>query len=108
MLIPMPSPRGTNCERLFISAAHSPAAAYDAIGGLKAERLSDEELQTVLAILAGKLSDQELEKIRGLLTERSGANHETLAADGLRRGKAVSTSGFHARYPGAARIKQAW
>jgi hypothetical protein len=29
---PMPSPRGTNYERLFISSG--PAAAYDAIGGL--------------------------------------------------------------------------
>src|ERR1700733_5738889 len=49
--IPMPSPRGTNHERLFISAHRGPA--YDARGGLLGydKRLARDAAQDPVAVL---------------------------------------------------------
>lgn len=51
MRSPMPSPRGTNHARLFITT--NPHGAYD-------ERLSEESGAELYAFLQGKLSDEDL------------------------------------------------
>ena len=100
MLIPMPSPRGTNKEKLFIRASRRPLAAYDS-----AEGLSQPLGQQLLLFLRDKLSAADFAELETLL-EGSDAPP---AADTRPRWRAKSIPiSFDERYPGAARIKQVW
>lgn len=106
MLKPMPSPNGTNFERLFVrDNPANPVAAYDAVGGL----LTDESLQTVLEILAeANLEPDLLARLTDLFQTNS-----AMALDGRprRAREAGNRSGDDDRAAWkahAARIGQCW
>ena len=100
MLVAMPSPNGTNHEKLFIRASRRLLAAYDS-----AEGLSQPLAQQLLIFLRGKLGAADYAELETLL-EGSDAPP---AADARPRWRTKSTAlSFDERYPGAARIKQVW
>jgi len=126
MFKPMPSPRGTNREGLYVPARFVPSpvvAAYDAVTGLAprkpaapasaprkpaADASREEGLKAILEFLAGHLSDElypvvEEELRRTVLGSTSAPQP---AADRRRRMGADSASAkdFGARFPGARRI----
>jgi hypothetical protein len=113
----MPSPRGTNHARLFITVP-GPVAAYDAAGGLE----NGDPIERVLAFLRDKLSPADLAGARKILeAQRDGgegqpSEHDAdLSMDALpartrhliRMGNASSAAdaAFAARHPDAARIR---
>jgi hypothetical protein len=91
---PMPSPRGTNLARLFITT--NPRGAYDAA-------LSEESGAELVSFLQGKLSEEDLAEFCKLAGIDAG-----LGMDARRRRPAMdaaSTADFARRHPHAARIK---
>jgi hypothetical protein len=65
--VPMPSPRGTNLARLYVSARWSnPVAAYDAAEGLQATG-EVTPAKAVYAKLVAALSPKDLRELRDLL-----------------------------------------
>jgi hypothetical protein len=88
---PMPSPRGTNLARLFITA--NPSGAYDAA-------LSEESGAELYAFLQGKLSEEDLAEFCKLagLDAGLGMDRRRPAMD------AASAADFARRYPHAAKI----
>jgi hypothetical protein len=86
----MPSPRGTNHARLFITT--NPRGAYDAA-------LSDESGAEVYAFLQGKLSEEDLAEFCKLAGIDAGLGMDS------RRRPANAVADFGKRYPNAARIK---
>ena len=116
MKIPMPSPRGTNHARLFVTTNQQ--AAYD-------EKLPEDVGAELLAFLAGKLSDEDLQAFCKMAGIDAGAAMDepepfkdmpktnAQAADQARARAAVRAArmsdadreSFSDRFPGAARIK---
>jgi len=75
-LIPMPSPRGTNHERLFINAPRG--GAYDAKGGLRRTRLgydaspeTQDPVHTLFAWITAHLDDAAQSRLIELLAAKS-------------------------------------
>ena len=102
MLIPMPSPLGTNHEKLFIRARRRPLAAYDS-----AEGLSQPLGQQLLIFLRGKLSAADYAELETLL-EGSDAPPAADARPHWGSHTRSAARSFDERYPEAARIKQVW
>lgn len=106
MLRSMPSPSGTNHERLFIRG-RGPVAAYDA-----AEGLTDDVIARLKAFLKGKISDEDLAKIEELLMNNSEMANDARTRLRVASDMATKHAGnervFLERFPEAARIKQAW
>lgn len=132
MLIPMPSPRGTNHAKLFLRA-RGPVAAYDSRRGLAADAaLSDEKKGAILDFLAGKLSSDDIMSVKAMLSgERAydeppdfpgkpkvggGMTALDRLPSSLRRevidrtlsARDSRAKSFAERFPDAARIGQAW
>ena len=104
MLIPMPSPRGTNREKLFIRApAGRPLAAYDA-----SEGLSQPLGQQLLLFLRDKLSAADYADLETLLATATNDDPVAPAMDARRGRHTQSAASFYERYPEAARITQVW
>ena len=105
MLIPMPSPRGTNHESLFIRAPRRPAAAYDSSAGLN-QHLGDQ----LLLFLRDKLSAADYTKLETLLEKESPNDDPVAPAMDARRGRQTQATvrSFNERYPEAARIGLVW
>ena len=95
MLIPMPSPRGTNHERLFIRARSGPTAAFDS-----AEGLIQSTSEKLLAFLKDRLIPADLANVEIML-----GGERPYAADARQFVKGRGS--FSERFPDAARIKTA-
>ena len=119
----MPSPRGTNFERLFLPD-RNPVAAYDSATGV------GDPVDQIKAFLKSKLSDADFAEVEKMLSEYGGlgmdepadfrgkprAGGTNVALDGLsprlRRQvidavsdqRSRSEAGFLTRYPDAAKI----
>lgn len=99
--IPMPSPRGTNRENLFISWAHSPVAAYDAAEGLPLS-------ERVMSFLREKLNATDYAEVEALLRKADHNDHPDPAMDARLRRISTAARNFNERFPDAARIRQVW
>lgn len=130
MFRPMPSPKGSNHEGLFVPAkfVRSPVvAAYDAIGGLTSRRLAapanapakkpavdgpsrQEGLQAILDFLSGALPSDLFAEVQAALEQYVHGSQErdtayAPAADRRRlAGDSAGDQSFFARFPSARKI----
>lgn len=100
MFKPMPSPRGTNYEGLFVPAhwiGKSPAMAFDQ----KLNELNGDVLKRLLTFLSKTLTDADLDTVMAILRGEEGGQSQAsaMAADARRK-----PGTFYERYPDAARI----
>ena len=124
----MPSPRGTNFERLFMPS-RTPAGAYDAAPDDSATGAGD-PISEIKAFLKSKLSDADFAEVEKMLGEYGGMGMDDPAdfrgkprvggtnvaldrlpprlrrqvIDAISDQRSRSDAGFRARYPDAAKI----
>ncbi len=123
----MPSPNGTNHEKLFVRDRSR--AAYDAAGAVK--NADADAVESILKWLATKLNPSDLEKVSNIIMSAAGGAEDDFelqqladvdadmgallgleqAADRARRMRrvaqdAANRKGFHSRYPMAASMKR--
>jgi hypothetical protein len=68
MFHPMPSPRGTNRERLFVHwPTRSPTMAFDSAAGVADH---PDEIEQLLEFLKGKLSDEDMQQVQKIVASR--------------------------------------
>ncbi len=97
MPIPMPSPRGTNREGLFLPAG-SPAAAYDASPAVDIKSL-------VMTLLKNTISDDSLDAIGNIIDNDGNSNPDTaVAADDRAIQPLRPTQSFEEMFPGLKRF----
>ena len=119
MRIPLPSPKGTNLEKLFFNS--NPRAAYDEALSEEAatalmlflkERLSDSDFAEAVRLGKGILDDAQAMDDESELNERmpmaktnEAAMDQRRAALALRVARTPGAEDFATRFPGAAKIK---
>ena len=92
---PMPSPKGTNVERLYVKTA-SVVAAYDSAEGLEPEAM--ERLRT---FLKGKINEEDLQRAIAIM---GGENEVSEAPPRDAQAQDGRKPSFASRFPSASRI----
>lgn len=96
MLKPLPSPRGTNHERLFMLKGRKPAMAYDSRRGLArdADPMEEDTLESLIAWVQENMTAPDIEKLCTRLSSQSSDRDDGLVtavdrAPWLRRARPI-------------------